>query len=169
MVPFFMVVYMLEDERMRTMLLSFKPTVYDRLISGEKIYEHRRTFPDEPIKAYLYISKPVQAITGILYLDNRIELQSWKDKYSEDEEAIARINNYMKKNKYAMEIKRFRETNYISLERIKEVFPNFVIPQMYIYTQGTPLERFLEKELVPTGKTIEHSFEAITSNMICRG
>lgn len=154
---------------MRTMLLSFKPNVYDRLVSGKKIYEHRRTFPNEPIKAYLYISRPIQAITGILYLDNRIALDSWKEKYSEDIEAVARIEKFMGKNKYAMEIKCFKETNYISLNRIKEKFPNFVIPQMYIYIDGTPLEEFLEKELVLTGNIIEHTFESISSDMICRG
>ena len=34
---------------MRTMLLSFKADVYKRVLSGEKIYEHRKVFPNEPI------------------------------------------------------------------------------------------------------------------------
>ena len=41
---------------MRTMLLSFKADVYQKVITGEKIYEHRKVFPDEPIKAY-FLSK----------------------------------------------------------------------------------------------------------------
>ena len=52
------------------MLLSFKADVFERVKSGEKIYEHRRVFPDEPVKAYLYISTPVKAIVGIMRLDN---------------------------------------------------------------------------------------------------
>ena len=41
---------------MRTMLLSLREDVYKRVLSGEKIYEHRKVFPDEPVKAYIYIS-----------------------------------------------------------------------------------------------------------------
>lgn len=84
---------------MRTMLLSFKPTVYEKVINGIKIYEHRRTFPDEPIKAYLYVSRPIQEITGIMYLDNRVCLEMWKQKYSYDENAVARVEKYLEKNR----------------------------------------------------------------------
>ena len=44
---------------MRTMLLSFKADVYKRVITEEKIYEHRKVFPDEPVLAYLYVSDVV--------------------------------------------------------------------------------------------------------------
>lgn len=53
---------------MRKMLLSFKPEVYEKIKSGKKKFEHRRNFPDEPIMAYMYVSAPVKAITGIVYL-----------------------------------------------------------------------------------------------------
>lgn len=57
---------------MRKMLLSFKPEVYEKIKSGKKIFEHRRNFPDEPIMAYMYVSAPVKAITGIVYLGKDI-------------------------------------------------------------------------------------------------
>ena len=62
---------------MRKMLLSFKPSVYKNIYAGVKIFEHRRNFPNEPIMAYMYVSKPVKAITGIVYLNkcNFVELQ----------------------------------------------------------------------------------------------
>ena len=31
---------------MRTMLMSFKPSVYENILNGTKIFEHRRSFPD---------------------------------------------------------------------------------------------------------------------------
>lgn len=55
---------------MRKMLLSFKPEVYDKIKAGVKIFEHRRNFPNEPIMAYMYVSSPIKAVTGIVYLDN---------------------------------------------------------------------------------------------------
>ena len=51
---------------MRKMLLSFRPDVYEKIKSGLKIFEHRRNFPDEPIMAYMYVSSPVKAITGVI-------------------------------------------------------------------------------------------------------
>mgnify|MGYP000204223650 CR=1 FL=1 len=51
---------------MRTMLLSFKPEWYNRIKDGSKIFEYRRTFPDEEIMAYMYVSAPVKAIKGIV-------------------------------------------------------------------------------------------------------
>lgn len=56
---------------MRTMLLSFKAEVYKKVLSGEKIFGHRKVFPDEPVKAYLYVSAPIKAIVGIINLSNK--------------------------------------------------------------------------------------------------
>ena len=57
---------------MRTMVMSFKPDVYERIACGQKIFEHRRTFPDETIKVYMYVSKPICAVMGILLLGKLI-------------------------------------------------------------------------------------------------
>lgn len=152
---------------MRTMLLSLKPEVFQNVQSGKKIYEHRRVFPDEPIKAYIYISRPNQALSGIMYLRNKINIEDWKEKYKEDVEAQIRIENYLQHHKVAMEIHKFQNTSSIALADIKKVFPNFIIPQMYYYLDDHPLLQFLEERLVLIGKPITHTFENITSNQIC--
>lgn len=79
---------------MRTMLLSLKPEVFKNVQSGVKIYEHRRVFPDEPVKAYIYVSRPVQALAGVMYLGNKTNIEDWKEKYRDDAEAQERINEY---------------------------------------------------------------------------
>ena len=76
---------------MRTMLLSLKPEVFTNVQSGVKIYEHRRVFPDEPVKAYIYVSRPVQALSGVMYLGNKTDIEDWKEKYRDDAEAQERI------------------------------------------------------------------------------
>ena len=58
------------------MLLSFRPDVYEKIKSGVKIFEHRRNFPDEPIMAYMYVSSPVKAITGVV--KGIVYLTGWK-------------------------------------------------------------------------------------------
>ena len=54
---------MVGDKEMRTMLMSLRDDVYRKVLSGEKIYEHRKVFPDEPVKDYIYVSAPTKAIT----------------------------------------------------------------------------------------------------------
>lgn len=153
---------------MRTMLLSFKADVYKRVITGEKIYEHRKVFPDEPVVAYLYVSAPVKAITGIMKLNNKTSIASWKDKYSYDDKALTRIDEYLVYHKYAMEITEFQETNSIPLEQLHDKMPGFVVPQMYYYIENSELLEYLEKNLQPVGEKIVHDFSDVSSDLICK-
>lgn len=153
---------------MRTMLLSFKADVYKRVITGEKIYEHRKVFPDEPVLAYLYVSAPVKAIVGMMRLENKTSIESWKIKYAYDSDAVSRIDNYLEHHKYAMEITEFQETNSIALEKLRVDLPGFVVPQMYYYIDDSELLNYLEVNLKPIGKKIVHDFSNITSDLICK-
>ena len=153
---------------MRTMLLSFKADVYKKVITGEKIYEHRKVFPDEPIKAYLYVSSPIKSVVGIMHLNNKTAIEDWKEKYSYDENAIERITKYLQHYKYAMEISDFQDTNKIPLEKLRSVLPGFVVPHMYYFIDDTPLLNYLEQNLVPCGERIVHDFSNIGSKQICK-
>lgn len=152
---------------MRTILISLKPNVFDNVASGKKIYEYRKVFPNEPIKAYIYISKPIQSITGFMILNNKISLETWRDQFKNDQEAIKRIDDYMTKNRFAMQIHQFQNTNTIPLAKLKEFDPKFLIPQMYYYLDNTKLLKHLEKKLIPQGEPIKHEFSTLTSDMVC--
>ncbi len=152
---------------MKTMLLSFKPYVYEKIASGEKIFEHRRTFPDGPIKAYMYVSSPVCAIKGILYLGKRHRLEDWKEEFSYDRDAIARVEEFMESANYAAEIVEFQETNTISLSTLRLEVEKFVVPQMYYFLEKRELLSYLEINLIKTGVSINHSFDKIKSSQIC--
>ena len=164
------------------MLLSFRPDVYEKIKSGLKIFEHRRNFPDEPIMAYMYVSSPVKAITGIVYLDKRHCLSDWLEEYKEDSNAIARIKEYKEDSnaiarikeymetyhyRYAMEIAKFQETSKISLDDLRKNVPGFVAPQMYIYLDGTELLEYIESNLKMIDLQVEHSFERIEACQVC--
>ena len=153
---------------MRTMLLSFKADVYDKVVSGEKIYEHRSVFPNDPIEAYLYVSAPKKAITGIMHLSHKVEIESWKDLYSYDKAALVRIEEYLKHHKYAMQIDDFQPTTEISLYKIRDDVPGFTVPQMYYFIDGTNLHEYLKSNLHKAGQRITHEFNAIESNQICK-
>ena len=55
----------------------------------------------------------------------------------------------------------------ISLQIIRSVFPNFVIPQMYYFIDDSPLLHYLEKEHHPKPQMITHDFSIIYLNDIC--
>lgn len=151
------------------MLLSFRPDVYEKIKSGVKIFEHRKNFPDEPIMAYMYVSSPVKAITGVVYLGKRHCLSDWLEYYKEDSNAVTRIKEYMETYhyRYAMEIDSFQETSQISLDDLRENIPGFVAPQMYIYLDGTELLEYIESNLKMTDLQVEHSFERIEACLVC--
>ena len=104
------------------MLLSLGEDVYKKVLSGEKIYEHRKVFPDEHIKAYIYVSSPMKSICGIMYLSNKTSLLEWREKFKDDPKCIKRIDEYLPKHKFAMEINKFdKEEKFIEFEKNKEV------------------------------------------------
>lgn len=149
------------------MLLSFKPEVYEKIKSGKKIFEHRRNFPDEPIMAYMYVSAPVKAITGIVYLGKRHLLSDWKEEFKEDKDAIARIEKYQEAYRYAMEIDEFQDTTAISLDDLRRDVPGFVAPQMYIYLDGTKLLTYIENRISWESANVRHNFDIVLSDEIC--
>ena len=152
---------------MRTMLLSFKPSVYENMKTGVKIFEHRRSFPNEPIKAYMYVSSPVCAITGIVYLGKRHELKDWELEFADDKDAVWRIKKYRESYNYAMEVLEFQETTKISLAQVRADVEGFVAPQMYYYLDGKPLLNYIEENLKNKEINIKHTFENITSSHVC--
>ena len=148
-------------------LLSFKPEVYEKIKSGKKIFEHRRNFPDEPIMAYMYVSSPVKAVTGIVYLGKRHLLSDWREEFKNDKDAVARIEKYQESYRYAMEIDEFQETTEISLDDLRHAVPGFVAPQMYMYLDGTELLEYINKHIKIQKVHLIHSFNRIASEQIC--
>lgn len=153
---------------MRTILMSLKKDVYDRVLSGEKIYEHRKVFPAEPVKAYIYVSTPIKAICGIMYLNNKTSLLDWKKKFNYDSDAIKRIDSYLKNYKFGMEITRFENTNAIPLDKLRNDLSKFIVPQMYYFIEDSELLSYLETNLIPDGTVVTHLYDNITSDMICK-
>ena len=161
---------------MRKMLLSFKPEVYEKIKSGKKKFEHRRNFPDEPIMAYMYVSAPIKAIKGIVYLGKRHLLSDWREEFKNDNNnliidynklAVVRIEKYQELYRYAMEINEFQETTEISLGALRRDVSGFVAPQMYIYLDGTELLDYIENKIENLDGCTVHDYSVIKSNEVC--
>ena len=154
---------------MRTMLLSFKPEWYNRIKDGSKIFEYRRTFPDEEIMAYMYVSSPMKMIVGKIHLGRKIYINTWKEEYKEDEQVCERIDDFLTRHTYAMPILSFQMTKEIDLETLRKFNRNFICPQMYYYLENYPeLFEFIKKNATDIGKPQVNSFENIDKEDICR-
>ncbi len=118
--------------------------------------------------AYMEVSKPVRAITGIVYFNNRHELIDWEQDFDQDFEALQRIADYRKSYRYAMEIVELQETNTISLDDLKRDLPRFVVPQSYIYSDSNPdLLKYIEDRIIEPRINVKHDFSVITSDQVC--
>lgn len=154
---------------MRTILLSMQPFWTEQIMSGNKIYEYRNKFANEELLAYLYVSKPIQEISGIIRLGKRELLSDWKEIYKDDKIVVGRIEDYEKrKNKYAMPVLSYQRTSGIKLCEIQSEFPEFLIPQSYYYLDNLPLLEYIENHIYLEGEQKNHEFEFIDKNEICR-
>lgn len=153
---------------MRTILLSYNPSCYKILKNGDKFFEYRKRFCDEKVMAYLYLGKPIQQIVGILWLDKRISLTSWKELYKDDLKVLGRIEEYLTRNKYAMSVLKYQEIRPINIGDVKRLFPDFYIPLSFRnLEEKSELLEYLQNRTEYRGKTIIHKFDHIDSNRIC--
>ena len=154
---------------MKTMLLSFKPEWFEKIKNGSKIYEYRRSFANEEVMAYMYVSTPMKMIVGKIHLGKRIDINTWKDKYHNNPEIVERINDFLTRHQYAMPIISFQMTEGIDLETLRQFNPKFVCPQMYYYLDNYPeLFEFIRKNTADKGKKQMNNFENASLNEICR-
>jgi predicted transcriptional regulator len=151
------------------MLLSFKPEWYNLIKDGSKIYEYRRTFPDEEILAYMYVSSPMKMIVGKIHLGKKINLNTWKEQYKEDVSVCERIEDFLTRHTYVMPILSFQMTKEITLTELRKFNPDFTCPQMYYYLENYPdLFEYIRNNAIEMGEKRINSFENVDKEEICR-
>lgn len=154
---------------MRSIFLSFSPQWYPYIENGKKIYEHRKRFCAEPVIAYLYLGLPYQQIVAVLELGERIDMRSWLEKYKDEQETVLRIEKSLTKNRYAMEIRKVKFIEPISIKEIIDNFPDFHIPQSYFYLDSKPeLFEYIKHRIKVTRQENVNSFENIPGDLICK-
>lgn len=154
---------------MRTMLLSFKPEWYEKIKNGSKIYEYLRSFANEEVMAYMYVSTPVKKIVGKIHLGKRIDINTWKEKYCDNAEVVERIDDFLTRHQYAMPVLSFQMTQEIDLPTLRSFKSEFVCPQMYYYLDNYPdLFEFIKQKATDIGKIQINDFNNVGIEDICR-
>lgn len=153
---------------MRTILLSFDEKWFPVLKSGDKIFEHRRKFCNEEVRAFLYLGKPRQQIVAEIGLAKRERLEEWLVQYQDDERVICRIHDFMRRNKFVMKVLWFKEIEPINIVRLQEQFPELKIPISFHFLDKKPaVLKWLDDNKKYTGYQIENDFSYIDKDDIC--
>lgn len=144
---------------MKKILMSFWPSVYDRIVAQTKLIEFRRRYSNEETLVYMYVSKPCMEIKGIAVLGKRIDMskvytdspfysQALHDGYNPDQ--------YV----YGMPIKSIQITSPLSLACIQSNIPSFKAPQSYYYLDNNPeLLKLIEASVKPISECAYNTLE----------
>ncbi|WP_415712719.1 ASCH domain-containing protein [Maridesulfovibrio sp.] len=122
---------------MEAIFLPIKPVYASRIISGEKIYEFRKTMPARRVShIVIYASSPQQAIVGIAQVDK--VLSAPVEKLWEQTSKSAGIDkiSYLKyfcgkEIAYAYQLKKIRKLSQNISPH--DLWENFTIPQSFRY------------------------------------
>ena len=153
---------------MRTIILSFSHQWYEPLVDGRKIYEHRKRFCNEPVKAYIYLGLPYRQLVAIAELGKKEEIAEWLDIYSNDSQAIDRIKDCLTRNNVAMPVYNVQEIEPIDMREAEKVIKGFRVPISYMYLDDKPeLFEYIKTRTVLKGSRIEHKFDEVKSEEIC--
>ena len=152
-----------------TPLMSFWPSIFEKIKDQKKIIEYRRHFPTDCNKAYMYISKPTKAICGIVYFGEFHAISKWAEEYKNDIEVTERITNFNSSYHYGAEIVAFQEIYPITLHELKENIPNFFAPQSYLLLENNKvLKNYIESRTVLKGNLIKNDLTNIFPEHICK-
>lgn len=143
--------HVLSNTRNQEILLSIKPVYAKSILSGEKIYEFRKTRIAETVRGMLlYSSSPEQKIVGYAEIEEVIAESPSKiwditNGYGGITREKFRLYFKGKKTAYALKIKKV----YAFEQGInpKDIFKKFTPPQSYQY-----IEPYVVKELISAQK-----------------
>lgn len=130
-----------------TAVMSFWPSVFERIKHKEKFIEYRRTFPKDGDYVYMYVTKPVKAICAVLYFGKKYTLEELKEKHQDNPQILKQIDHNPKTYQYGAEIVGFEEIEPITLDELRKNVPNFVAPQSYLLLKNNqPLSEFIKQK-----------------------
>lgn len=118
-------------------ILSIKPEYAMKLLSGEKLFEYRKTVFRRPVeKVYIYASSPICMIVGEFRIDDVLEAtpnELWASTRSASGVNRSFFFRYFKGKKMAYAIKVKDIVSYSTPVSPYNICQNFRAPQNYIY------------------------------------
>lgn len=123
-------------------LLSLLEEPYSQMLSGEKRYEYRTRYQKVPTTAYVYISRTKKKIVAKIEFDTPIIGTSEEIATLAEKEQPGHYDRKMEyfhgDTAYAIPIKKIIPLKEVSLEELRKLFPDFVVPQSYYILDKKP-------------------------------
>lgn len=117
----------------------------------------------------MYVSRPVQAVCGIIYFGDIHSLLDWKNMYIDNDIILRRINKYIDKYRFGTEIIAIQKIKPLSLKKLRDNLINFQPPQSYyILENNIPLKNFLENNLFYLEEKLINIVTNIFPEHICK-
>lgn len=147
-----------------------KPEWFNMVVSGEKLYEYRKHFPEGKVRAYIYVSSPIKAIEGIFEFGERINLSDLRRKGCISQDMVSKIDHYLENNNYAVPVLKVYRTNKVDLNYIRNQVEGFIAPQMYYFLrEDLKLTDFIHSKVQIMGQPIyENILEKISEDALCK-
>lgn len=121
---------------MSKILMSIKPVYVEKILSGEKCYEYRKTLPKKDIsKIIIYSTSPVKKVVGEVSVKNILILEKeelWNK--TKDNSGITKefFDSYFKNKSISVAYELGEINIYSPYKDLKDFNINFV-PQSFIY------------------------------------
>ncbi len=149
--------------------MSFWPSIYEKIVDQIKLIEYRRCFPKDCSYAYMYVSKPVKAICGIIYFGDKHSLADWETTYSSNSNILSRIKEFSTNYRFGMEIVGIQKIEPLTLDMLRTNVPNFVAPQSYLLLENNQdLSDYITKNTRFVGERINNNLCDIFPEHICK-
>ena len=88
--------------------------------------------------------------------------------FRSDKDVVARIQDFMLRNKFAMKVHWFKEIEPISIVELQERYPELKIPISFHFLDKKPeVLKWLDENKQYTGYQIENDFSDISKDDIC--
>ena len=116
-------------------LMSLLEQPFKDIVSGKKIYEYRTRYSKVPTTAFIYVSRTLRQICGVIDFDVPIigaseEICKLAEKHQPG--SSDNLMAYFRKGiGYAIPVKSARLIEAVDLSSLRELFPDFVAPQSY--------------------------------------
>ena len=130
------------EENKKNVLLSLREIYYNQMLDGSKKYEYRTRYLKEETIAYIYISKTYKKIVAKIEFGEpitgsakEIATIAEKDRPGSYKDMIDYMYNDIG---FAIPVKKIIPIEEVSLEELKEKFPDFVPPQSYYILDKKP-------------------------------
>ncbi|MEI6287328.1 MAG: hypothetical protein WCP79_12555 [Bacillota bacterium] len=130
------------DLNQNYILISLLEQPFKDIVSGKKIFEYRTRYSKVPTTAFIYVSRTLRQICGIVDFDSPIigtseEICALAEKHQPG--SSANLMAYFKNGiGYAIPVKSVRLIETVDLFSLRKLFPGFVAPQSYYLLNNKP-------------------------------